>query len=462
VDEQPTLKLAAVPEPVSRAAAAFETGLIVAGLLALLVLLPHGVYADGIPRFNALSQLLETGTLSTTKYSMIGPLFSAPLWFLGNVYRDSMWWCARYSWCIFSLGILALYLLLRNRLDRRLLRFFLILLIFASMFPNHLQWYYGEVFTAMCVGVGLVAALYGPALGGWVLVVLGVANTPVTLVGLAFVVAKRMLDTKQLRYVLVLAAAAALIVGEDWLRRGSPLTSNYEPGFTYPIFFGLLSVLLSLNEGIIFFAPGILLPVRQRILTWAHGDKYEMFTIYVLWMLFLGGMILVYAHWYDWSGAWFWGPRFFLFASIPASFVVAVRLCARDSSLPANVLTLLVLCLSFWVGLNGAIFSTKTLDHPVLGYYCPQTHTFIDDVCFYAPELGVLWQPFVVASGYHWQLQPFLSAEFIGWKELLYACLTLVAFIYLATPLVLRMARPVSHYLKVFAGEYLRPASWRL
>ena len=70
-----------------------ETGLIIAVLLALLLLLPHQLNADGLYRFQALSQLLEHGTLSNNRYSLVGPFFSIPFWLLGKVYQTSAWWC---------------------------------------------------------------------------------------------------------------------------------------------------------------------------------------------------------------------------------------------------------------------------------------------------------------------------------------------------------------------------------
>jgi len=61
-----------------------ETALIVAGVLASLFLLRHGVYADGELRYQSVDQLLRYGVLTNDKYSLIGPLFSIPLWVVGR------------------------------------------------------------------------------------------------------------------------------------------------------------------------------------------------------------------------------------------------------------------------------------------------------------------------------------------------------------------------------------------
>ena len=48
-------------------------------LLELLALFPHTLNGDAKPRFDALAQLLSGGGVPTVKYSLIGPLFAAPL-----------------------------------------------------------------------------------------------------------------------------------------------------------------------------------------------------------------------------------------------------------------------------------------------------------------------------------------------------------------------------------------------
>ena len=84
-----------------------------------------------------------------------------------------------------------------------------------------------------------------------------------------------------------------------------------------------------------------------------------MYSVYVLWLAFLAGLILIYGHWYDWSGDWFWGPRFLLFASFPASFALAVWQSARGTSWIARAITLLLLAFSVWVGINGAVCTRR-------------------------------------------------------------------------------------------------------
>jgi hypothetical protein len=91
-----------------------ETGLILGGLLALALFLPHTLFGDGEKRYLELAQLLDGHGFSTYKYSLIGPLFSAPLWYLGAPFRDAafalaVWLSARdASWPVRAITLLLL------------------------------------------------------------------------------------------------------------------------------------------------------------------------------------------------------------------------------------------------------------------------------------------------------------------------------------------------------------------
>ncbi len=265
----------------------FETALILLGLVGILFLLPHSTGYDGQDRFNALSAMLTQGTIPDIKYSMVGPFFSIPFWYLGKLYQSPLWWISRYNLFVFSAGLLATYWLLKDRVARGLLRKFFLLLIVASMFSHHLMFYYGEVFTAIFVAVGCVAIVVGPELAGWCVIILGVVNTPATLLGLVLLDAKHMLETRRVRYALTVIVTVALIMLESWILRGSPLETGYanlhgfrtimpysgRPGFSNPFFFGLISLLFSFGKGIFFFAPGLLLPIRKTPAQASGSDK---------------------------------------------------------------------------------------------------------------------------------------------------------------------------------------------
>ena len=261
----------------------------------------------------------------------------------------------------------------------------------------------------------------------------------------------------RLEIILVVGGlSGGLIAAEAWIRRGSPLNTGYqsdagsrtlmpysgEPGFSYPIFFGLLSILFSFGKGLFFFAPGLLLPVRNKLLKLQQEIKLDLYAVYTLWISFLVGLVLVYSHWWAWYGGWFWGPRFLLFASIPASFALAVRLQYRDSSLKANLLTLLVLALSVWVGIDGAVFYQKNLS------ICMAQNFSYEFLCHYVPEFSVLWRPFVVTAQ-------------LDMKEIAYVVYSVIVFVYLSFPLFASIVKQTIVKTENFKRVYLDLKSWR-
>ncbi|GHO85578.1 hypothetical protein [Dictyobacter formicarum] len=411
----------------------FEIALIGLGLLGNFFLLQHVMWwPDGGFRFEALSELITRGKIPDTKYSLVMPLFSIPFWTLDKV-GQTFWWTTHYNVFVFGAGLLVTYRLLKDHIDRGLLRKFFLLLTVASMFSHHLLFYFGEVFTAIFVAVGCIAIVVGPVTVGWCAIILGVVNTPATIIGLILLGTKHMLANKRMRYALVIIIGAALIMLEAWIRRGSPFASGYageqvartimpysgRPGFSYPIFFGLSSLLLSFGKGIFFFAPGLLLPIRQTLRKVKSATKVDLFAIYTLWIGFLVGLLLIYSCYWSWHGGWFWGPRYLLFASIPASFALAVRLRWRDASLWMNIVIILVLCLSIWVGIEGAVYADDALRN-----VCAPTWQGNELLCYYAPEFSALWYPFVV-------YQPLSSGQ------ILYLLYSLFIGIYLLIPLLI-------------------------
>jgi hypothetical protein len=379
-------------------AAAFEWTLIFGAAFVLLFVLKHEIGSDGRIRYFALAQLIEWRELSGTLYSLVGPLCSAPFYFLGRFVASSEWWCARFNTIVFLGGIAVAWQLLRTDISSGLFRKFALILMTASMFPYHVEGYFGEVFTATLVAVGLLAVQFGHRFAGWSAAIIGVANTPATIVGLAVAALVESWKTRRLRHLLPVIAAAMLMMIESWIRRGSPFVSGYEgaagartvltysgrAGFSYPLFFGLLSVLFSFGKGVFFYAPGLLLPVRKHV----RAASARLSGSYDLWLAFLAGLILIYSKWWAWFGGWTWGPRFFLVASIPASCALAIALHRfHDLNLPRRFAVFAALTLSAWVAIDGAVFEMAGLNLCLDDTFAP--------FCWYVPEFSPLWRPFV-------------------------------------------------------------------
>jgi hypothetical protein len=445
--------------------ATIEFGLIIVGLLSIYLFLPRDTGGDGWLRFQDLLKL-SAGQNPTSKYSIIGPLFSYPLLLIGNRFGQGYAWITVYNFVLFCCVLLITYLLLRKNMDRSLLRKFFLILIIASMFTANLAFFYGEVFTALCVGMGILIVYIRyirfatPA--GWVAIILGVANTPATIVGLAFMMLKQVIDSKRLRYLLIIVAAGACIVIESLLRYGSIFGNGYGsdsgaktflpysglPGFSYPFFFGLISILFSFGKGLIFFAPGLLLPIRKTLLQRQEEKQVNLYQVYTLWICFVIGLIMVYSRWWAWYGGQFWGPRFFLIASLPASLALAIRLQYRkDFSLLANLLTLLVFCLSVWVGIDGAVFQWATAVH--MPGICGAPNYQYEMICYYIPEFSPLWYPFVTHIP-------------ISIGQMLFIIYSVVAATYLITPLLIHVMQQIIFLLKRYSRAYLDLKLWRI
>ncbi len=402
-----------------------EVFLLLLGFLALFFAAPHEMKGDGLVRFQGLSALLEKGEVPGFKYSLLGPLFAAPLWALGKICADPAWWTARFNLLFFFLGLALSWWILKDRADRRLVRRFLFLLAFASMFPRHLEGFHGEVFTAVCAGVGILGVSFGRPKLGWTLLVLGAANTPASVPALGLAALVYAWKDKRFAPLLAPLVAAALVLGENWLRKGSPFHTGYEgdsgfktllpysglPGFSFPFYLGILSILFSFGKGILWFAPGLLLSPWKKRAPFPESMRRP----HLLFLLFLAGLVLVYSKWWCWYGGWFWGPRFFLFASIPASLALAAALSRENASPLFRLWTLVLLAWSFWVGVNGVVF-----DQYGLGV-CTANHYFVESFCWYLPQFSVLFRPFI-------------SPKPLTENNLFFLAPSILAFLYLALP----------------------------
>jgi hypothetical protein len=421
-----------------------EWALLVGGLAVLFFLLPHALAGDDLTRFDDIERLLHDGDVSDSRFSLVMPLVSAPFLLLGEVVASPEWWAARFNVIVVAVGLLVGFRLVRTRIDEGLLRQFALVLLFASLLTNRLRDYNAEVLTATLVAIGIVLITSrGHVVAGWIAIVLGVVNTPAAIVGLVFLAVAEALRERRLRPLLWIAVAAGTIMLEAWVRRGGPLTTGYagdhgiktvlpysgRPGFSYPLLFGLLSILFSFGRGLVFFTPGLLLWLGRGTRRLVREERH----LVVLMLLFVAGLIVAYAKWWAWYGGLSWGPRFFVFAAVPASALLAVRLRRPGESALSIVLILGVLTLSAWVGVSGVVADLSELG------FCAQDDYALESLCWYTPEYSPLWRPLVDF--------PELSAAtaaVAGYCVLVYA--------YLASPLCARL---------LDVSRALRPRGWR-
>jgi hypothetical protein len=428
-----------------RAASVLERGLILGGFLVLFFLLPHALFGiDDYTRFGDIEALLHHGKMTSSRYSLVMPLSSVPVLALGNLVESRTWWAGRFNVIVVALGVLASLRLLRGRLDPQLLRRVVLVLLFASFLPDLLRNYNAEVLSATLVALGIICLATGRhGVAAWAAIVIGVVNTPAASVGLVALAALEAVRTRRIRYLAPIGAAAGLIMLEAWIRRGGPLASGYGdnhgvrtimpysglPGFSYPFLLGLLAILFSFGRGLLFFTPALSLWLDGRTRRLVPGRRAV-----TMMLLFTAGLVLVYSKWWAWYGGIGWGPRFFAFATLPASFILAARIQRAGESARADAVTLAVLTLSAWVGCAGAI-----ADVNAIARFCKAANYQHEQLCWFTPDYSSLWQP--LRRFPQLTTSTTLVALYFG-----------VVFAYLASPLVLGLLRSLHPSRSLVSG----------
>jgi hypothetical protein len=437
--------------PVRRWVPIVEWALIVATYL-VLFRARHWIGGDGNARFSALSGLMDSGSPGGIKYSLVGPIFAAPLYYVGKHWLgDAQLACAYFNWVLLGVGGLVLVRLLRGVASPAVARRFLLLLLAGSMFTYHQTAFYGEVFTALCVAAGLLSiATHRRTWLGWIAFVLGVVNTPASFIGAGFVCLVLTLETRRLRMLAPLGAVVALYVLESALHRGGPTRTGYEeevlPAQTvmpysgenyahFPIALGVLALFLSFGKGLVYYAPGLFAPQREAVM----GDA-PIVRPARLWLVFWLGLVVVYSNW-RWYGGEFWGPRYLLFTSVPACLFLARRLSTPRSA-PWAALTLALLTLSIWIGAEGAIFGTDNLEK------CQDDNYALEHLCWYVPE----WAAWI---------RPFIAPRRLAPREWDGIVTFAVVYLWLAIPLARDVARSMAQ-LRHRVRPWFASRAWRL
>lgn len=116
----------------------------------------------------------------------------------------------------------------------------------------------------------------------------------------------------------------------------------------------------------------------------------------------------------------------------------ATFVSSHIKSFTTTVLTLFILALSFWAGINGSVFDQSNLD------ICTANNYALESLCWYAPEFSVLWRPFVV----------FQQPNFNG---IIIMCYGVLVFVYLALPILRQLLENViMTYLNLMASSLCR------
>ena len=199
-------------------------------------------------------------------------------------------------------------------------------------------------------------------------------------------------------YGLYLAVPILITLGDNWFKYGTPLFSAYlragehgaktvMPYSGLPLGFRSVVSLPVVRQGLSFFAPGLLF--RWNLTHGPENDRDFAGTLNLL-MLFLLGMIFTYSRWWGWYGGQFWGPRYLLFASIPACFILAYE-WTRTHWHPARLITYCVaLAFSGWVCIQSYLYGNSGLA------ICGENKSALELLCWYVPEFSPLFRQFVI------------------------------------------------------------------
>ena len=408
-----------------------ELSLLLLGIYLLAVTLNPSITSDGLIRYTAVEAIISGESIPIFKLSLVQAVLSLPLAYAAKLLGLPLSFLVSYfNFSAFLILGTSILISLKRIYSLRVALLTFLVLLSASVFPHHLQLYFGEAFSALaiCAGVLLTPKSY---LRAAFLIGLGITNTPALLP--PAVVGSLLLTKKRPAFLYGIAMATFLILLENYFKYDSLSQSPYllsaekgmqtflpysgNPGFSYPIFFGILSVILSFGKGIIFYIPNLLVLCNSSLL-----KKMRLQNIYgVALASTITAVILVYAKWWAWYGGDFWGPRFFLILTIPAAIALATLIGSmRNASISKALLLLAMMTIATWVGIDGVIFGQFHME------LCWTNNYQYEMFCWYTPEFSALWRPFVVLT---WRE---LFTYILNSERFIFALWQAIVFLYLS------------------------------
>ena len=273
------------------------------------------------------------------------------------------------------------------------------MLLFASLLTNRLRDYNAEVLTATLVAIGIVLITSRRhVVAGWVAIVVGVVNTPAAIVGLAFVAVVEALRQRRLRPLLWRQSPPARSCSRPGSgeaarsRRDTAITASRRCCCTPVVQASATRCSSGCFRSCSRSVEGSSSSRPDCCSGWEGGraGSCETSVIIVLMLVFVVGLILAYAKWWAWYGGLSWGPRFFVFAAVPASALLVIRLRHPGESSAAAILLVVGVLDALRVGRR------ERRRHRPLGLgFCAQDDYALESLCWYTPEYSPLWRPLV-------------------------------------------------------------------
>ncbi len=231
----------------------WEWGLILVGLAVVVATLSPSIGGDGSVRFQTADAWLR-GEQAYSKFSLVMPLLSMPLGWAAQVAGvNPAEWVAYFNFIVFVVMASAVYPEIARRYSPATGRAWLLLMLGASMFPHHLQHYYGEVLSGMCFFAGVLWMDRHRWLSA-VLLAAACSATPALLIPFAGLAAIWFLVDRNLVPVIATVLAVAIALLEPWIKGGEVgggylsdgergfqtiLPYSGMPSFSYPMGFGV-------------------------------------------------------------------------------------------------------------------------------------------------------------------------------------------------------------------------------
>ncbi len=241
------------------------------GLLLLIFSLAPTITGDGEVRIHDVIRLYRHDAIPKTQFSVIQPLLSVPLYWLGHINNKPD---AATAWLNCLVFLFFLFCLFRLLPPTKLRFYTIVFLLCTTMFPHYIDRYDGEVISAVAVTLGFFYLLNCRYVLGTILLTIGVAQTPASLPAFALALIFVSIKTNRPKLLLLFIFPLILMLGETFIKHGSLLNNPYLtdnkglktimpysgiPGFSYPFFLGFLSIIFSFGKGLIFFIPALCL-----------------------------------------------------------------------------------------------------------------------------------------------------------------------------------------------------------
>lgn len=212
-------------------------------------------------------------------------------------------------------------------------------------------------------------------------------------------------DRAAITRVLLAFAAPLVVLGAGLLlynqvRFGNPLSTGYrltpgQEGFTTPLWWGTLGLVLSPARGLIWYAPPVVLALFG-----AHAFSKRDQPLSGVILVIVVFHLVTFGLWWEWWGGYGWGPRFLL-PTIAPLLLVGLEVVARaeEGQRPAQILVIVVLAAGIFVQLAGLQINSNAYEQ-LLDATRPAP---VDDFLWYHHDPALVWDPAASPIVWHWQ-----------------------------------------------------------